>query len=99
MISGDTGVAHLATAFGTRTVMLFGPTPPRWGGPPPHLLGRHAVLWAGQVGDPNADTPDPGLLRIGVTEVVNAVDKQLNKRNWPGTNVGESSRATYRRVG
>ncbi|WP_228000590.1 glycosyltransferase family 9 protein [Nocardia australiensis] len=98
VISGDTGVAHLATAFGTRTVLLFGPTPPHWGGPPPHLLGRHAVLWAGQVGDPNADTPDPGLLRIGVTEVINAVDKQLNMRNWPGTKP-DRRRTAYRQVG
>ncbi|MFI9402583.1 glycosyltransferase family 9 protein [Nocardia sp. NPDC052316] len=94
VISGDTGVAHLATAFGTRTVLLFGPTPPRWGGPPPHLLNRHAVLWAGQLGDPYADTPDPGLLRIGVTEVINAVDKQLNNAS-----ATQSRRAPYRRVG
>ncbi|MEU7765834.1 glycosyltransferase family 9 protein [Nocardia sp. NPDC049190] len=96
VVCGDTGVAHLATAFGTRTVQLFGPTPPRWGGPPPHLLARHAVLWAGQVGDPDADTPDPGLLRIDVTEVVDAVDKQLSNHHLSGT---ESRRAAYRRVG
>ncbi|MEU7629767.1 glycosyltransferase family 9 protein [Nocardia sp. NPDC049220] len=96
VVCGDTGVAHLATAFGTRTVQLFGPTPPRWGGPPPHLLARHVVLWAGQVGDPDADTPDPGLLRIDVTEVVEAVDKQLTNQHVSGT---ESRRAAYRRVG
>ncbi|GAD85824.1 glycosyltransferase family 9 protein [Nocardia asteroides] len=94
VISGDTGVAHLATAFGTRTVLLFGPTPPRRGGPPAHLLGRHAVLWAGQVGDPEARVPDPGLLRIGVPEVVSAVDAQLDKQDWT-----ESTRSRYRRVG
>ncbi|MFE9325508.1 glycosyltransferase family 9 protein [Nocardia sp. NPDC052278] len=98
VICGDTGVAHLATAFGTRTVLLFGPTPPRWGGPPPHLLGRHAVLWAGQLGDPMADTPDPGLLRIGVTEVISAVDKQLAKRAWPASG-NTRGRTAYRRVG
>lgn len=94
VISGDTGVAHLATAFGTRTVVLFGPTPPRRGGPPAHLLGRHAVLWAGQVGDPEGRVPDPGLLRIGVPEVIAAVDAQLDKQDWT-----ESSRSRYRRVG
>ncbi|MBF6125864.1 glycosyltransferase family 9 protein [Nocardia brasiliensis] len=99
VVCGDTGVAHLATAFGTRTVLLFGPTPPRWAGPPPHLLNRHAVLWAGQLGDPYADTPDAGLLRIGVTEVVAAVDKQLSKRNWPGTGTQQSRRTPFRRVG
>ena len=94
VISGDTGVAHLATAFGTRTVLLFGPTPPRRGGPPAHLLGRHAVLWAGQVGDPDGLSPDPGLLRIGVPEVISAVDMQLDKQAW-----AESGRSRYRRVG
>lgn len=98
VVSGDTGVAHLATAFGTRTVLLFGPTAPSLGGPPPHLLGRHAVLWAGQTGDPDAATPDPGLLKIGVPEVLNAIDKQLRKRPWPGTGMDRRTQ-TYRRVG
>ncbi|BAW07443.1 glycosyltransferase family 9 protein [Nocardia seriolae] len=99
VICGDTGVAHLATAFGTRTVLLFGPTPPSRSGPPPHLLGRHAVLWAGQTGNPDADSPDPGLLRIGVPEVINAVDKQLRKPPWPGTNLDRRNQQPYRRVG
>ena len=33
VVCGDTGVAHLATAFGTPSVVLFGPTPPRRVGP------------------------------------------------------------------
>ncbi|MFJ9368705.1 glycosyltransferase family 9 protein [Nocardia sp. NPDC101769] len=99
VVCGDTGVAHLATAFGTRTVLLFGPNPPSRSGPPPHLLGRHAVLWAGQTGDPDADDIDPGLLKIGVPEVANAVDKQLRKRPWPGTGLDRRAQQTYRRVG
>ncbi|MFE3223942.1 glycosyltransferase family 9 protein [Nocardia sp. NPDC059228] len=99
VVCGDTGVAHLATAFGTRTVLLFGPNPPSRSGPPPHLLGRHAVLWAGQTGDPDADDIDPGLLKIGVPEVVNAVDKQLRKRPWPGTGLDRRAQQTFRRVG
>ncbi|WP_188827099.1 glycosyltransferase family 9 protein [Nocardia camponoti] len=94
VISGDTGVAHLATAFGTRTVLLFGPTPPRLGGPPTHLLGRHAVLWTGQTGDPDGLTPDEGLLRIGAREVIAATDAQLSKHEG-----AESTRSRYRRVG
>lgn len=68
VICGDTGIGHLATAFGTPSVLLFGPTPPdRWGPPP---RPRHRVLWAGTTGDPHADTPDPGLLRLSVPRVV-----------------------------
>jgi len=99
VISGDTGVAHLATAFGTRTVLLFGPTPPRVAGPPPHLLGRHAVLWAGSHGDPFADTTDPGLLAVEVPEVLEAVDRQLARRTWPGAGTAARRPAGYRRVG
>ncbi|MBF6331438.1 glycosyltransferase family 9 protein [Nocardia transvalensis] len=98
VVCGDTGVAHLATAFGTRTVLLFGPTPPSRGGPPPHLLGRHVVLWAGHLGEHDGDITDPGLLEISVEQVIEAIDKQLSKRPWPGTNV-DRRRPAYRRVG
>ncbi|HEX3331968.1 MAG TPA: glycosyltransferase family 9 protein [Gaiellales bacterium] len=67
----DTGVAHLATALGTPSVVLFGPTPPSLWGPPPG--GRHVVLWHGTRGDPHADDPDPGLLAISVDEVLDAL--------------------------
>ena len=71
VLSGDTGVAHLATAFGTPSVVLFGPTPPSAWGPPPDRR-QHVVLWAGQVGRPHGSEPDPGLLRITVEDVVAA---------------------------
>jgi ADP-heptose:LPS heptosyltransferase len=68
VVSGDTGVAHLATALGTPSVVLFGPTAPtEWG--PPADDGQHVVLWAGRTGDPHAAEPDPGLLALGVDEV------------------------------
>jgi ADP-heptose:LPS heptosyltransferase len=75
LISGDTGVAHLASAYGTPSVVLFGPTPPSQWGPPPD--GPHTVLWRGSTGDPHADQPDAGLLRIAAAEVVLAARARL----------------------
>ncbi len=72
LVCGDTGIGHVATAYGTPSVLLFGPTSPgRWGPPPDR--DRHVVLWAGRVGDPFAGSPDPGLLRIAVPDVLEAV--------------------------
>ena len=69
VLCGDTGVAHLATAFGTPSVVLFGPVPPsEWG--PPADRPRHVALWAGRRGDPHGEAPDPGLMRITVEEVL-----------------------------
>lgn len=73
VVCGDTGVAHLATAVGTPSVVLFGPVPPSEWGPPPDRPW-HRVLWAGRRGDPHARTPDAGLLRIGVDDVLAALD-------------------------
>jgi ADP-heptose:LPS heptosyltransferase len=72
VLCGDTGIGHLATALGTPSVVLFGPsTPTEWG--PLIDLDRHVVLWSGRRGDPNAKRPDPGLLEIGVNEVLEAL--------------------------
>jgi ADP-heptose:LPS heptosyltransferase len=69
LVSADTGVAHLATAFGTPSVVLFGPNPPAlWG--PPADRPQHRVLWSGRVGDNFADAPDPGLLDLTVEQVL-----------------------------
>lgn len=72
VLCGDTGVAHLATALGTPSVVLFGPVSPRLWGPPPERE-RHRALWAGKSGDPHAATPDAGLLEIGVGDVLEAI--------------------------
>lgn len=70
LICGDTGVGHLATATGTPSVLLFGPTPPaHWG---PRGDGSHVTLWAGDRGDPHAGEPDPGLLLLSVAQVLDA---------------------------
>lgn len=81
VLSSDTGVAHLAPAFGTPSVTLFGPTSPTTWGPPP---GRtHRVLWRGDTvgasyqGDPHGALIDPVLGSIEVAEVVAAAEAAL----------------------
>jgi ADP-heptose:LPS heptosyltransferase len=73
VISGDTGIAHLATGYGTASVVLFGPmSPERWG---PPARPYHRAIWHGTRAEPG-DAPGPGihpaLLRIGVEEVIAA---------------------------
>lgn len=71
VVCGDTGVGHLATAYGTPSVVLFGPTPPaRWG--PPSDRPPHRPLWTGRTGDPFGQVPDPGLLELSVQDVLDA---------------------------
>ncbi|WP_326559573.1 glycosyltransferase family 9 protein [Micromonospora sp. NBC_01796] len=56
VVSADTGVAHLATAYGIPSVVLFGPVrPEHWG--PPADRPWHRALWAAAM----ADADDPGL--------------------------------------
>jgi ADP-heptose:LPS heptosyltransferase len=72
VVSGDTGIAHLAVAFGTPSVTLYGPVGPQQWGPPAD--GPHAVLDepGARRGDPFADDPDPALLAVGVGDVLRA---------------------------
>jgi ADP-heptose:LPS heptosyltransferase len=72
VVCGDTGVAHLATAFRIPSVVLFGPVSPRhWG--PPAGDPRHRALWAGRTGDPHGSVPDSGLLALTVDDVLQAL--------------------------
>jgi ADP-heptose:LPS heptosyltransferase len=76
VVCGDTGIAHLATGYGTLSVVLFGPTPPKYWGPTIDL-DRHRVLWHGErvpAGRRTARSPGrvphPALAAISVAEVL-----------------------------
>jgi ADP-heptose:LPS heptosyltransferase len=80
VVCGDTGVGHLATAYATPSVLLFGPVPPRlWG--PTTCRPQHVVLWHGPAR--HAGTPDPALLAITVDEVLDAVARVCGLQNVP----------------
>ena len=83
LLSGDTGVAHLATALGTPSVLLFGPVSPAlWG--PRIDADLHRVLWHALAGDPPGDAHgsalDPRLARTEVPEVLDAARRLLARR-------------------
>ena len=72
LISGDTGIAHLATAYGTPSITLFGPmSPDRWGPPPDRP--QHRTIWRGRRSEPG-DATEPGvhpaLLAVQPAEVI-----------------------------
>jgi ADP-heptose:LPS heptosyltransferase len=78
VLCGDTGVGHLATAYRTPSVLLFGPTPPAQWGPPDRP--EHLVLWHGTGrGQPRGDRVDPALLAVPVPEVLAAVSTVLGR--------------------
>ena len=80
VVSGDTGIAHLATGYRTPSVVLFGPTPPaRWG--PLIDRDRHRVLWSQDSPPapacrpprpPGWRRPHPALAAIDVDAVIAA---------------------------
>jgi ADP-heptose:LPS heptosyltransferase len=72
VVCGDTGIAHLASAYSKPSVLLFGPTSPKTWGPP--AKPYHRVLWNGTTGDPHASEIDAGLEAISVDDVVRALE-------------------------
>ncbi len=78
VVTADTGAGHLASAYGTPSVVVFGPAPPEEWGPPP---GPHIVLTRAELrrGDAFAAEPDPALLAVDAPEVIAAV-RSLGER-------------------
>lgn len=79
VVGPDTGVAHLATAYGTPSVVIFGPVPARHWGPPAHRR-EHRVLEGDRyqtppdgVGAEPFGGPAPGEVLAAVDEVEEAV--------------------------
>lgn len=76
VLSGDTGIAHVASNYRTPSVTLFGPVSPAAWGPPPDR--RHVALFHGEgSGDPHGSQTDPALLLISAEEVLQAVEGVL----------------------
>jgi heptosyltransferase-1 len=73
VIGGDSGPVHLAAALGVPVVALFGPTDPArngpWG-PGPRVVLRDATS---RTSYKRREEPDPGLERISVESVLEAV--------------------------
>jgi len=76
LVSADTGAAHLASAYGTPSVVIFGPAPVEEWGPPP---GPHVALTDADVrrGDVFADEPDPALLAVTADDALAAARSLL----------------------
>ncbi|RLV55497.1 glycosyltransferase family 9 protein [Aeromicrobium phragmitis] len=68
VVAVDTGAAHLASAYGRPSVVIFGPAPPSEWGPPP---GHHIALTdeSQRRGDVFSDDPDPALLAVTAADV------------------------------
>jgi ADP-heptose:LPS heptosyltransferase len=78
VVCGDSAVGHLASAFATPSVVLFGARSPARGGPPRSRL--HRALWRGdEVGarSPSGHGAVGSLLAIAVEEVLEAATEVL----------------------
>jgi ADP-heptose:LPS heptosyltransferase len=79
VVSVDTGVPHLASAYRTPSVVIFGPAPVEEWGPPttgPHIVLTHAEL---RVGDTFGSEPDPALLAVSADDVLAAATALLDR--------------------
>jgi len=84
VVSGDTGVGHLATGYGVPSVVLFGPVPPKWWGPPADRPWHRALyhgdsLFTIDVAEVLAAT------RAALTEVVRPDRRAAARAGSPGS--------------
>lgn len=79
VVTVDTGAAHLASAYGTPSVVIFGPAPvEEWGPPPgPHIVLTDASLRRGEA---FADEPDPALLAVTAEQAILAARSVRDRR-------------------
>lgn len=80
VIAGDTGPLHLASALGTPVVALFGPTDPARNGPygKPSIVVRKAQ--ESETTYKRGASYSPAMLRIEVSDVINAIERLLERR-------------------
>lgn len=72
VVTVDTGAAHVASAYATPSVVIFGPAPVEEWGPP--TTGPHVVLTDARLrqGDTFGSEPDPALLAVSADDVLAA---------------------------
>lgn len=81
LLSADTGVAHLATAYRTPSVTLFGPvSPSHWGAAVDPEI--HEAVWLTEAGDPpgrpNGSVVDVRLARVTPSDVLQQAFRLLD---------------------
>ncbi|HVB87535.1 MAG TPA: glycosyltransferase family 9 protein [Candidatus Dormibacteraeota bacterium] len=83
VVAGDTGPLHLAAAFGTRVVGLFGTTDPERNGPLPRGVVVQAASDSSQLPDYvrgdyiRQDSYSPAMLALSVERVLAAVEQEI----------------------
>ena len=77
VVTVDTGAAHVASAYATPSVVIFGPAPVEEWGPP--TTGPHVVLTDARLrqGDTFGSVPDPALLAVSADDVLAASTRLL----------------------
>jgi heptosyltransferase-1 len=79
-VGGDTGPMHLAALLRIPVVAIFGPTNPARNGP----FGTHSIVLRSEssvTSHTRRTAPEPGMLEIGVDEVVSAAVRLLGEGN------------------